>query len=116
MDTLESYRFTLRNLLRAALCEHSDLWQWHYAVNAKKENPDSIASFLGMDDDDFRTLYRRKKRDYIIRFTIPSIGSTSVWLGVVVPPLVILPYHLGEIEVMSRPTRPVRPFVVCSLS
>jgi hypothetical protein len=57
MDILESYRYTLRNLLGAALREHGDLRQWHYAVDAKKEIPDSLASFLGIDDDDLRTLY-----------------------------------------------------------
>ena len=57
MDVLESYRFTLRNLLGAALREHGDLRYWHYAVDAKKENPDSLAHLLGIDNDDLHTLY-----------------------------------------------------------
>jgi hypothetical protein len=55
MDTLESYHFTLRNLLGAALREHADLHQWHYSVDAKKKNPDSLASSLGLGDEDLCT-------------------------------------------------------------
>jgi hypothetical protein len=57
MNILESYRLTLRNLLGAALREHSGLRQWHYAIDAKKENPDSLASYLGIGDEDLRTLF-----------------------------------------------------------
>ena len=57
MNALESYRVTLRNLLGAALREHGGLRQWHYAVDGKKENPDSLAHLLGIDDGNLRTLY-----------------------------------------------------------
>jgi hypothetical protein len=76
----QAVSITLRNLLGTALREHRhDLKQWHYAVDTKKENPDSFASFLGIHED-FHTIvyYVVQQKSVYYNFLYIYISSIVV--------------------------------------
>ena len=56
MESLESYRTSLRNLLGAALREHRCSRKWHYAIDMVETDQDSLASYLGITHKQLRSL------------------------------------------------------------